>query len=337
MNDDHSDEFDRSDDPAKLPADQIVTAQQLEMRPGQKIREKAKELGCSQPTLKLWHAEWRGSGFDPDYVIRRRNADWLRTKWKDRDWCEALRLQIARQQHRHPGDLLLDLGITSVTAQDWSRRHVEFGNILWAEPRPKNHFPTFLCYLRYSSIDDYRKRKAAYIASGMNDTEAMHLAADEAVNALRYKTAQRRRIERDTLLGVGGHEETLRRYRKGAKLTDAYSKRIAKKLFTLSRWASMERALNEVGYAEAETDEMMSELMGAFKESETAGQAKWKQVRDAVLRRRAAADAFAKAETVEASVMQKYAEQFGGKHVKKWVEKKYGGATTRDQGDLAPE
>jgi hypothetical protein len=70
---------DCADDPAKLPPDQIVTAQQLEMKPGQLIQDKAKELGCSLPTLKLWHAEWKGSGYAQDYVIRHRNADWLRT------------------------------------------------------------------------------------------------------------------------------------------------------------------------------------------------------------------------------------------------------------------
>jgi hypothetical protein len=56
--------------------------------------------------------------------------------------------QIARRQHRFVGDLLLELGITAVTAQDWSYRHVEFGNILWAEPRPKNRWPQFLGYVR---------------------------------------------------------------------------------------------------------------------------------------------------------------------------------------------
>ena len=189
---------------------------------------------------------------------------------------------------------------------------------------PPNHWPHFLAYVRYSTIDEYKRRKAAYIASGMDEKDAAFTAADEAVNELKHKTRQRRRIERDTLLGIGGHEETLRRYRKGAKLTEAYSKRIAKKLFAVSRWAAMERGLREVGYSEAEIEEMMSELTGAFRESETVGQKKWKQVRDAVLRRRAAADAFAKADEVEASVMQKYAEQFGGEHVKKWVKRQYG-------------
>jgi hypothetical protein len=44
-------------------------------------------------------------------------------------------------------------------------------------------------------------------------------------------------------------------------------------------------------------------------------------VRDAVLGRRAAADAFAKSEALEASVMQKYAEVFETKLVKKWVKR----------------
>lgn len=56
------------------------------------IQDKAEELGISLPTLRLWHAEWNDSGYDPEYVIRRRNAGWLRTK--------VLRRQIAGKQHR---------------------------------------------------------------------------------------------------------------------------------------------------------------------------------------------------------------------------------------------
>ncbi len=323
MNEDCTDEFDHIDDLAKLPADQIVTAQQLEMRPGQLIQDKAKELGCSLPTLKLWHAEWRGSRYDPDYVIRRRNADWLRTKWKDRDWSETLRRQIERKQHRHVGDLLLELGIPAVSAQDWSRRHVEFGDLLWAEPRPKNHFPAVLGYVRYSTIDDYRKRKAAYIAAGEAETPAMHRAADEAIDQLKHATRQRRRIERGALLGLVGHEETLRRYRKGGRLTDAYSRRLARKLWTVTRWAAVERAMEEHGYSKAAIKETMKGLAEALKKGAPAGQKQYKTIRDAVLRRRAAADAFAKAEAVETSVMQRYAEQFGGEHVRKWVKRNY--------------
>ena len=95
-------------------------------------------------------------------------------------------------------------------------------------------------------------------------------------------------------LGVGGHEELLRRYRGNARLTDAHSRRIAKKLQQVTRWATMERALREVGYDEADIKRTMGELMGAFKVSKEAGQAKWKKTREAVLRRRAEADAFAR-------------------------------------------
>ena len=129
---------------------------------------------------------------------------------------------------------------------------MEFEKLLWAEPHPKNHWPQFLGYVRHAVIGDYRKRKAEHIASGVDETEAMHLAADEAVNDLKHRTRQRRRVKRDTLLGVGGHEELLRRYRGNARLTDAHSRRLGKKLLQVSRWATMERALREVGYSEAD-------------------------------------------------------------------------------------
>ena len=89
----------------------------------------------------------------------------------------------------------------------------------------------------------------------------MHRAADEAVNELKHKTRQRRRIERDQLLGVGGHEELLHLSRQ-RELTHAHSRRIARKLHQVSRWAVMERALREVGYTEADIER----TMGAFEQ-----------------------------------------------------------------------
>src|SRR5262249_1190167 len=62
-----------------IPSTAIVTADQLRMKPGQKLAEKARELGVSVVTLSLWNAEWRGSGYDPDYVIHRAgHNNWLR-------------------------------------------------------------------------------------------------------------------------------------------------------------------------------------------------------------------------------------------------------------------
>lgn len=319
------------DELAKLPPDKIVTAAQLRMKPGEKLEEKARELGVTLTTLRTWHAEWKGSGFDPDYVIRRAgHNNWQRNQWAEKDWTEELRLQIAKGQHRHVGDLCIELGITGANAQYWSQKHAEFEKLLWAEPHPKGHWREFLGYLRHRVIDNYRKRKADYIATGMREVEAMHTAADEAVNALKHETRQRRRVERDVLLGVGGHEELLRRYRSGAKLTDAYSRGIARKLQQIGRWAAMERGLRETGYKEAEVKRMMGELMGAFKQSDTAGQAQWKKTRQAVLRRRAAADASAKAAEVEARAVQAYVGRLGekAKYVKAWAAKRFEGGST---------
>jgi hypothetical protein len=46
----------------------------------------------------------------------------------------------------------------------------------------------------------------------------------------------------------------------------------------------MERALREVGYDEDAIERTMGELMGAFKVSKEAGQAKWKKTREAAKR-----------------------------------------------------
>ena len=158
----------------------------------------------------------------------------------------------------------------------------------------------------------------------MPETEAMHTAADEAVNKLKHETRQRRRVERDTLLGVGGHEELLRRYRGNAKLHDAHSRRIAKKLQQVGRWVAMERALRECVYSEPDMKRMMGELMGAFRKSDKAGQAQWQKTRKAVLRRRAEAETYAKAEEVEAKMIQEYVAVRKTKYVKAWAQEKYG-------------
>jgi ABC-type uncharacterized transport system substrate-binding protein len=66
-------------------------------------------------------------------------------------------------------------------------------------------------------------------------------------------------------------------YRGNARLTDAHSRRIAKKLLRISRWATMKRALREVGYDEMDVERVMGELMGTFKKSDEPGQAKWRE------------------------------------------------------------
>src|SRR5262249_14208171 len=158
-----------------------------------------------------------------------------------------------------------ELGITGGNAQVWSQKHTEFEKLLWAEPHPRNHWPRFLSYVRHATIERYRELKAAQIADGVDPIEGAHQAADQATGELRYKTGQRRRVERDVLLGVANHEtEILRRFRKGGRLTDAHSRRLGRKLLQVSRWATMERALRETGFAEADVERMMAELMGAF-------------------------------------------------------------------------
>jgi hypothetical protein len=186
--------YQATDDISELSAERIVTGRQLQMEPGQKLKEKAAELGCSLPTLKIWTAEWRGAQYDPDYVIvRSGHSNWMLRRWRDKDWCEELRHQIAEKRHRHIGDLLLELRIPTSTAHEWSKKHVEFGDILWKQPHPRNHWPRFLSYVRHSTIGAYHTLKAAHLATGMTEKEACHRAADEAINELRHKTAQRQR------------------------------------------------------------------------------------------------------------------------------------------------
>jgi hypothetical protein len=76
-------EVEDPDELAKLPVDRVVTGEQLARRPGQSLAKKAIELGVTPQTLRLYHLEWRGSGYDPDYRIRRAvRSNWLRTNTK---------------------------------------------------------------------------------------------------------------------------------------------------------------------------------------------------------------------------------------------------------------
>jgi hypothetical protein len=305
-------EVEDPDELANLPPDQVVTGEQLAMRPGQTLAQKARELSVTTQTLRLWSVEWRGSHFDPGYRIKRAvHKNWLKNKWCDRDWTEALRQQIAKGQHRFVGDLLLELGIVAGKAQVWSQKHAEFEQVLWHSgvPYPPQHWRDFIRWITHGTIDEYRKRKGEYLANGVPEIEAAHRSADEVVTELAHKTRQRRRVERDTVLGVGVHEELLRRYRGNARLTDAHSRRIGKKLMQVGRWAAMERALREVGYAEDDVARMMRELIGAFDRSKEEGQARWKKTREAVLRRRQEAEAHAEAEQVEAEAVRDYTER----------------------------
>lgn len=140
------------------------------------------------------------------------------------------------------------LGLTKGSVQIWSHEHAEFEEVLWAEPHPKKHWRRFIRWVRLGKAEDYMQRKAKYIAEGAPGAEAMHQAADQAVKDLKHDTRRPRRIDRYSLLRVGGHEELLTRRRKGIRLTDANSKRIAKKLVKVCRWKAMERGLREVGF-----------------------------------------------------------------------------------------
>src|SRR5262249_17918860 len=248
--------------------------------------------------------------------------------YREKEWVGGVREEIGRGRARHIGDVLIEVGITGARAQRWSTRHPEFEQALWHSgvPYGKHVWRDFIAWLRLPTIERYRELKAAYITQGVDETQAMHLAGDEAVNELKHRTRQRRQVERDQLLGVGGHEELLRRYRGNARLTDAHSRRIAKKLIQVSRWAAMERALREVGCAERDIKHMMGELMGAFDRSSAAGQAQWKKTRQAVLRRRAEAEARARAEQVEAEVVKNYTERRKrtAPTVAQWGKQKYG-------------
>jgi hypothetical protein len=63
--------------------------------------------------------------------------------------------------------------------------------------------------------------------------------------------------------------------------------------------------------------------MGAFKESDEKGQAQWQKTRKAVLRRRAEADAFARAQEVEAKAVKGFVGPRKTRYVKAWVEQTY--------------
>jgi len=100
-------EIEDPDELANLPPDQVFTGQQLAMRPGQTLAQKAQELGVTTQTLRLYHLELRCVNYDPEYRIRRAgHRNWLKNKWRGRDWTEALRQQIAKGKHRHIGSSL---------------------------------------------------------------------------------------------------------------------------------------------------------------------------------------------------------------------------------------
>jgi hypothetical protein len=140
-------EVEDPDELANLPPDQVVTGEQLAMQPGMTLAQKARELGVTTQTLRLWQLELRGANYDPEYRIRRAgHNNWLKNKWKDRDWTDALRQQIAKGHHRHIGDLLLEVGIVAGNAQVWSQKHAEFGQVLWDSgvPYPQQHWRDFI-------------------------------------------------------------------------------------------------------------------------------------------------------------------------------------------------
>jgi hypothetical protein len=146
-----SDELRRLVETGQLPRSSVVTADDLRMAPGQTLREKAKELGCTLVTLRSWHLELRGSGWRKDYVIRRGPSNTQPGRYKEKNWVAAVREEIARGRARHIGDVMISVGLTGARAQQWSMRHPDFERALWHSgvPYPKNFWRDWIAWLRY--------------------------------------------------------------------------------------------------------------------------------------------------------------------------------------------
>jgi hypothetical protein len=299
-------EYEDPDELANLPPDQVVTAAQLTMAPGERLRDKAKQLGCTTVTLRMYHLEWRGSGFSPDFRVRRlTHGNWLKNRWNERDWVAALREVVAHKQHRDQADICLELGIVAGRAQQWSLKCPAFEKLLWATPPSKYFWRDRMRWVSHGTIERYRALKAEKIASGMDAVTAAHAAADTAINEVKYRAQQRRRVERDQLLGVTMHEEMTKRWRRGGRLWDAHSRRLGKRLLKLTRYAAMERGLKEAGYKEKEIEAKIEKLKTAFEQSGEHGQAHWQKLRKGILRKKAHREAKVRADQAEARAIEK--------------------------------
>jgi hypothetical protein len=305
----------------KLPASAIVTGEQLTMRPGQSVNEKMRELGTTHATLHRWFAEWRGSGFNPHYVIRRSTTDTRPGRYAEKDWPAAVRDEIAKGRARHIGDVLIELGLNAGRVGAWSQKYADFEQALWHSGvrYPKRHWRDFVGWIRGSTIERYRELKAEHIAQGMPETEAMHRAADEAINELKHATRQRRRVERDILEGVTMGEERTKRWQKGGRLWDAHSKRIAKKLVKVARYTAMERGLRESGYTEEEIEAKINDLKAAFAQSPDDGQVHWQKLRKGILRKKARTEAQARADKAEARAIEQMPGVKATKYLKQQI------------------
>jgi len=100
--DSDSDELRRMVESGQLPRSSVVTADDLQMKPGETLKEKAKQLSVSVITLRVWTAEWKGSGWAPDYLIKRAgHNNWMRNVWKSKDWVRLVREEVARGRAPH--------------------------------------------------------------------------------------------------------------------------------------------------------------------------------------------------------------------------------------------
>ena len=310
-------EYEDPDELADLPPEQVVTAAQLTMAPGERLRDKAKQLGCTTVTLRMYHLEWRGSGFSPDFRVRRlKHGNWLKNRWNDRDWVAALREVVARGQHRDQADICLELGIVAGRAQQWSLKYPAFEKLLWATPPSKYFWRDRMRWISHGTIERYRALKVEKISNGAPETEAMHQAADKAINELKHATRQRRRIERDQMLTVTWSEENAKRWQRGGRLWDAHSRRLGKRLLKLTRYAAMERGLREAGYSEPDIEAKVGELQAAFDRSHEDGQVHWQKLRKGILRKRSHREAKARADQAEAKAIKQLPGVKASKFVK---------------------
>jgi hypothetical protein len=150
----------------------------------------------------------------------------------------------------------LQLGVPHETLKTWAKRYrheCDLYELIGELPRPNWYYAGYAVHITRPTIRMFNAVRHRLIASGMDEMEATHKAADDAVAKCRAIAQARRKVKREAKYGPDVD-------RFPCRITKRDAERIARTV--RAEWGRLriEKLLKEQGYSRKEIAEMLPDI-----------------------------------------------------------------------------
>jgi hypothetical protein len=197
----------------------------------------------------------------------------------ERIWNGKTVTGSAKRRSLSSRGLSLQLGVPHETLKTWAKRYRHqcgLYDLIGELPRPGGYYSGYAIHITRPVIRMFNVFRRKLIADGMDELEATHQAADDAVAKFRAMARARRKVRREAKYGPDAKVPH--------RLTKAEAKRIALSLRAELGRLRIERFFEEQGYTPDEIAELMPKPRA--KKETTAERAKrkgWSAEREATV------------------------------------------------------